>query len=403
MTHRSYWAALVVLALGACEFVAGLHEIEFVSTTAGGTGGSGGAVHGGGTGGGVCEHAGYPSPPSASDPGADDVAFVLAARRLDFGETDLQNGPLVGYDLDGLCTCQGQGDSCKEPEFADAEHCDGPAGRDNAVARLFAQAAAFSSDLSSEVHTQRAEMGLWTFLVRVDAYNGMPNDLDVRLAIYVSPGFDVDPCTPATMPAWDGNDAWPVGHTSIEPPNGTGGMGGGGTGGSSTCIEVADGYDVDQPRFVDPRAYVTNGTLVASLAEVGIALEAGSVMPEIRMTAGFLTGELIRDTTTGRWRIENGVLAGRWQVKNVMAAVAAMLSDGELVCTDHPFYRPIEEAVCGHVDIASTLGGPTTPCDALSAALGFGAEQAQLGSVYITPGVPAGCPPELDPANDDCP
>lgn len=406
---HAWLGAALILWLGACELVAGLNEIEFTvaassSSTAGGGGQGGGQA---------CEHALYPSPPSVSDPGPDDVAFVAAVRRLDFGETDLANGPTVGYDLDGFCTCQGQGDSCREPDFADADHCDGPIGRDNAMAQLFAQTAAFSNDLSSEFHSQRAETGQWTFLVRVDEYNGLPNDLAVRVALYVSPGFDVDPCTPSITPAWDGTDVWPVGHASLEPPGagGAGGAaGGGGAGGMAgaggaggNCVTSDDSYDVDRPRYVDPGAYVVGGTLVASLPEIGISLESGSTTPEIRMTAGFLTGRVTRDGGTGRWRIDDGLLVGRWQVVEVMKAVVAMLSDGEVVCTDHLLYEPIEEAVCNHLDIASQLGGPTTPCDAISVAIGFEAEQALLGSVYVTSGVPGGCPPATDPANDSCP
>src|SRR5262245_58669574 len=104
-----------------------------------GTGGSGGTGEGGGVGanggaaGGVCGHVQPPPPPSKTDSGAD-VELVVALRQFDVGETALRDGPSVGYDLDALCSCRGDGASCNPPAYARADTCDGPDGRDNAAA-----------------------------------------------------------------------------------------------------------------------------------------------------------------------------------------------------------------------------------------------------------------------------
>ncbi|MBW2526133.1 MAG: hypothetical protein JRI23_18270, partial [Deltaproteobacteria bacterium] len=160
-------AALVGTASGSSCFVEGFVLVEAAggATATGGTSGSGGAV--GGAGGGVCSHATWPSPPASADPGTNDVDFVVAARSIDFGEADLSQGATVGYDLDNHCTCQGEGDSCREPEWAVANHCDGPAGRDNAIAELFHDLATFDESFSSVTATERAERGNGTILVRV--------------------------------------------------------------------------------------------------------------------------------------------------------------------------------------------------------------------------------------------
>jgi hypothetical protein len=412
-----------LLAAGACEIVAGLTDLRFEPGGAAGAAGAGGAAtssSGGAGGQDGCPHATVPPPPGASDPGLDDVSFVVAVRRVDFGETDLTSGPLVGYDLDGFCTCQGQSDSCKEPASAIPNHCDGPAGRDNATAKVLAQAATFRKALTSKFHTERAEAGEWTLLVRVDGYNGKPNDLEVRVAVYASPGRDADPCL-STKPKWDGTDAWPIEHVSlVKPAPGTGGAGGSGAGGSGAgggpggaggsggaagagggCLGGGGGYDVDAPRYVDRSAYVTDGTLVANLPELAIAIDSDTQLVEVHLTAAFITGRPALDDA-GRWRIDDGLFAGRWKINDVLPAIAAMLADPKTVCTDDVLYKTVKDGVCAYPDIASKLGGISTPCDALSTGIAFEAEQALLGEVHVGNPKPPGCPPETDPANDSC-
>ncbi|MBI4705998.1 MAG: serine/threonine protein kinase [Deltaproteobacteria bacterium] len=46
--------------------------------------------------------------------------------------------------------------------------------------------------------------------------------------------------------------------------------------------------------------------------------------------------------------------------------------------------------------------GPTTPCDALSFGMAFEAAPAKLGRIVEVAAGPAGCPPEVNPASDNC-
>ena len=80
---------------------------ELVDTVTGGAGGTAGAGPGGSGGSSACESAEPPNAPDTSDPGPDDVDFVVATRSLDFGEEFDDDGPSVGYDLDTRCTCLG--------------------------------------------------------------------------------------------------------------------------------------------------------------------------------------------------------------------------------------------------------------------------------------------------------
>jgi hypothetical protein len=62
----------------------------------------------------------------------------------------------------------------------------------------------------------------------------------------------------------------------------------------------------------------------------------------------------------------------------------------------------MKTVVCRHADIVSTLGGPTSACNAISFGMAFDAEQARLGLVYEAPPPAFPCPPETDPALDHC-
>ncbi len=405
MTARAWIFSTIAAVLGITGASCLVDGFELVPSASGGGGGAGagagGAAEGGAGGSGGCTSATWPDPPPQPDPGVDDVDFVAAIRSIDFGEgaPDLsEEGPRVGYDLDGRCTCRGAGSSCQRPAFATATDCDGPGGVDNAGARLFALVAPFAKDLSSAYQSELADKGGWSLLVRVSEYNGKANDSAVRTALYPSPGIEADPCWPPGMaPVWDGNDPWPIDVASLEDP--AGGAGGGAGGDPGACEGVL-GYDYDKPRYVDTKAYVTGGVLVASLPELGLVLSGDTKTTVVKLTAGFATGRLQKSAVG--WRITDGVLAGRWPTKEIFAAIGGLVSNGGPVCTDDGVYSALKQKACTFVDIASALGGPTTECDALSLAMGFQAEPAKLGIAWQRTASVSPCPPETNPENDSC-
>jgi hypothetical protein len=353
----------------------------------------------GGVGGG-CRHASWPEPPETSDPGSD-IDLVLVVRQVDFGETSLQNGPAVGYDLDGRCTCQGEGSSCLEPSWATADHCDGPDGRDNAASQLFHTLSVFTDTLSSEANSQTAAAGTWSLVVRLRQYNGQPNDQQVEASLYPSPGRDNDPCFGgAYTPAWDGTDEWPVAADSLEGFGGASADAGTGAGGCQP--DAGGGLDIDAPRYTDPAAYVHDSVLVANLPEAGIVFSSSSRSTTMKITAGFLTARLEVDPLTGRWRLREGLLVGRWKLSDFFAMLGTFTTGGQPLCTTNLVYGVVKTEVCGYPDVASSLGGPTTACDAISFGMGFEAEQARLGNILSNPVTLSECSVETDPANDSC-
>lgn len=350
----------------------------------------------GGSGGAACNRRVWPPPPTDSSGGPDDVDIVVAARLINFGETDLSMGPLVGLDLDNHCTCQGDGPSCQAPPADESEHCDGPEGIDNAVAEFFKFLGTFDMDFTSGRYTTRAEEGNNSMLVRIRDYNGGANDDQVTLSLHPSPGRDTDPCGGPKQPSWDGTDTWPISSVSIRALGG-GGMGGG-MGGAPACGN--NGFDPDDPLYADSNAYVTNYVVVANVPDLALQFVSDDDSVAVRLTAGFVVGTL-RQEANG-WALRDGVIVGRWRLSDLFAMVGQITSQGQPICTDHPVYPLIKKSVCKFPDIASTLAGPTAICDALSFGLGFDAEAARFGAVIPQQPAPSLCPPATEPALDNC-
>jgi hypothetical protein len=391
--------------LAASCFVAGFD----VTTIGGSTTGAGGSAtsstttSGGGTstgGSSTCQHATWPSLPANPDPGPDDVEIVVAVRHVDFGETQADVGVSVGYDLDNRCTCQGEDSACLVPEAAQENICDGPEGRDNNAAYLFNHLLLYTDALTSAANNDNIARGDWTMLIRVRGYNGQPNDGQVEFTLFGSPGRDNDPCIADPAPVWDGSERWPVDVESLVF-SGTGGAGGGtAEGGCAAMTEVIDGYSLDNPKFTDPSAYVSGGVVVANLPEAGISLAGADRIVHMNVTAGFMTARIEQDETSGGWALRDGLLVGRWKIVEFFRMLTDLDYNDEPVCPGTIAFELVKAEVCKFPDVASTLGGPTTPCDALSLGMSFDADPALLGMMWRTGATGNTCP--QDPTTVTC-
>jgi hypothetical protein len=366
---------------------------------AGGLGGAGGAGGMAGTGAQECTHTIPKAQPVTPDAGPDDVDFVAAVRSIDFGEgaKDLDAlGPQVGFDLDGRCTCDGEGSSCKLPSgTSEKDHCDGPGGIDNTAAKLFKAAAPFTDNASSADQSKRANEGAWSLLIRIKDYNGKANDAQITASLHPSPGFDHQSCVPrGEPPKWDGSDAWPIDAASLQKGTGPGADGGGG------CPGGVKGYTFDKPRYVDTQAFVNDNVFVANLPDAELIFSGATGPTAIHLTAGFITGTIEKGASG--YRITNGVLTGRWKLNDMFVSLSSLVSNGVGLCTDSTIYQLLKGPVCNAPDILSALRGPTSPCDAVSFAVGFSTEPAKLGVVWIAETMPPICPDETNPANDSC-
>lgn len=328
-----------------------------------------------------CAHATYPPPPAVMSAGGS-LDFVSALYTMDVGESQPPGTLNIGLDLDKTCTCEGEPTSCANPSWIPKGkvYCDGLDGRDNGFARLFAlfSLALGMGNFGSPRFTQRAQHGDWSLLIRVRGYNGLPDDDQVEVSVYPTTGF----AGTGMSPNWDGNDAWPIPSSS-----------------------VSDGKtgkpDLDSPIATDANAWVTNGTVVASLKAADLLLGAETSRVLITLTAGVVMGKLTKGPKG--YQIDDGIIAARWKTSDAFAALGTFInSKGDPFCTDDFYYSGAKTQLCSLVDIRSTLGGPTDPCDALSLGISFTAQPAKLG-VLVPPAPPGDtCAPAVDPANDAC-
>jgi hypothetical protein len=322
----------------------------------------------------ACMPAGYPDPPGGPDDGISLPGLVFAVHSIDLGD----NGSIPGYDLDHVCTCfDDAGPSCVGRSLQPNLYCDQPpnTGVDNQSAKLFqffslANMGLFGSDYFSA----QANGGRWSLLIKVDGYNGKPDDPMVQVSIYPSRGLS------GKMPAWDGSDVWPVAPQAV------------GDGG------------VNDPVFVSNGAYVAGGVLVATVPTTQVTLAgSGPDTITVQLKAGVITAQIVSMGTT--WRLKGGILAARWATRDVFAALSSYRDNqGHPFCTDQAVFGTVKSAICDDADILVDGTQPkSAPCDAISVGLGFTADPVVLGDVSDAGTDAPGCPPATDPLTVTCP
>lgn len=336
----------------------------------------------------LCQKLSYPGYPM-DVPDSGDIDFVVAVRTVELGESAPADNP-VGINLDQTCTCISEGPSCIYPTWANKDHCDDKNGVDNAAAKVFKSivAALGETGFGSSFYSKMAEEGEWSLLLRVQGYNGQLNDPKVKFSIYTTPGYGNTvgaggaggmPVEPD--PKWDGTDEWDVSTDSLQ-----------------------DMATLDLPIYFDDKAYVSEGTLVANLTESVIRFAGTNSKLSIKLTAGSFLGSIQNPASDSLgFRIVNGTVSGRWKTEDLFDNLGTFTAEGQSFCNDGGFiYNTFKKTVCGYVDIASTLGGPTLECDSLSFAMRVQTHPAKLGPIYVPDDAMSSCPVGQNPADDGC-
>ncbi len=358
-----------------CHAVAGL-EGDFVAQAGAGEGGAGAtsATGGGGEAGAplTCELVLPPVKPAAADTGTS--TFTVAVRNVYLGE-DAEAVP--GFDLDGRCTCNAEGDidrtfatSCAAPPGAsDVDACDAAGGVDTQAAKLFKQLGVAGFDSSNM--SNGANDGAWSLLLRVEGYNEQADDSEVTVS-----AFNTLPTDP---PLWDGLDELPVDPESL-----------------------VDGTSLDQPKNTTTKAYVANHTLVVSLEEAVIVLRDpnGSAL-RVDLDGAFFIAT-IEPTATGLG-LRNGVATGKWPASELFKSFDDFRVDPVgAICTDDPTFIILQKKICESLDINAGSPNPVETCDALSFSIAFDADPAVVGAPVTVTQPSDGCPPETLPSTASC-
>gem|GEM_PF-2648587 len=318
-----------------------------------------------------CEHALPPSRPDAADvPGGLSLTFALSHLALVSG-----NGDRVGFDLDGVCTCDERpgtaraGASTCAPRRPEEPLCDRPGGRDNGAAAVFAKLIPDRAEAGVDVGFDiGVREGVGGVLVELGEYSGAASDPSVFVAFYDSPGLDPpSDCDGGTRgdagvngegkhrPAWGGCDAWRLGEGAL--------LGA-------------------RPRTFTRDAWVAGGVLVARFTTLGIRIGA----TEAILYDAILSATLERPAPPGQPRLTGGVLAGRALGAEILRVFGEQVVLGRPLCLDAVSSTIFRAAACATLDLGSSPDA-AAPCDSMSFTVEVAGGLARKGT--IAPSAPA--------------
>jgi cysteine-rich repeat protein len=351
-----------------------------------------------------CHSAGIPSPADRPAGGDDSVRgsdLYLGMTRVWLGaepteaESDSGRDPwqALGFDLDGVCTnsatCGGSpGGSCRSP--GPAIPFDGVACRDNTFGRL-QPVIALMRDLGSDLGLNedsfncQLHRGGYNMLVRVQGYNGQPEDPHVRVDYYMSTGLEEPtrwtcPLEDfARQPRWRSVRTWAIDDAALTGP-------------------ILTPGSLPDSKFADADAYVRGGYLVARVPDATPQGFLGDGEPYrgfvYKAQQGLLVGHL-SEGQDGTWQIDDGLLGGRI-LKNDL--IQAFRESGFCEAGDATtIYQSMVDFVNETVDVlASGANDVEVDCDALSYAIGFEAAQLSPGSAAKAPPRVECCAPGKD-------
>jgi hypothetical protein len=340
----------------------------------------------------TCKHREPPPRPTVLDAGGS-LDLVFAVNDGTFGtggQLDGEGGlayESIGFDLDGKCTGEGEGTSCREPPGVPvANYTDGVEGIDNSVAAFTQVVNPTAFDLAP-VTADGVDV-----VFRVRDYNGLADDDQVDLAVYAARSLDPrppgDPHAGSSDLFWDGRDRWRVIPDTLAPNDG-------------------GALDVDRPRYHDGQAYVTHHVLVAHLPEV-LWSSSPNVPTWLAHNQELVLAGTLEPTDGGDWGFDEIVTGQRVSIANLLAQVARAPYQSMPIptCTVATVYREVKAVACANRDISVSMStaGSSAACDALSGSSILHARAALLSQLL---GPPVDPPPDcedsgIDPDNDSC-
>ncbi len=410
--HRSRFVVVVAATLGsfgaACQLIAGIKDHRFqVEVQPDEAGAADSASTESAAPLDPCVHLGLPERPDAAFDGVTN-RYIFAVRTVDFSGGDDAGQPL-GFDLDGVCTCDPRpytahagATSCTPP--GGQSLCDGDGGVDNALFGPFRQIAAAlgPAGAGKALLGTQAECGRETLLLVLRDYNGKADDAHVSVGLIPSYGIQEShdageipdsSCTTSPDPPypakWDGTDKWSF----------------------AMGTALRQGGEVF-PVINSPDAFVTGYRLVVPpVRAINLFLGAQSVEVSSPATIATLVGvdadgnDVLPGAAAAGYRLADGMISGRIAVGALLSTVGQFKpksADGGLLCNDVFFSNLVKGEACRARDIQSDPAKDFQPpgdtpfaCDAVSTAISFTGQMAQIGNGYSPDAGPeAGCPAE---------
>jgi hypothetical protein len=389
-------------AIGACQVLAGIEDRTFTVVDAsapppdaGEAGGEAEAALPD-----PCEHSGPPPRPQIPFDETN-YKYIVAIRSADFSGGD-GAGHALGFDLDGVCTCDkrpgtahGGASSCAAPSGSSV--CDFDGGVDNAVFTPFQSITKFTPNVNGDLIGNQLMCGRQTLLIYIAGYNGKADDDLVSVGLVPSWGIqepqeagvpDADcyltgspeeRAQPPYPARWDGTDRWSTFPNSVAR-------------GSGNVVPngiVFDAYVAGYRLVVptDPTRTMTFflGGSTITVAEPLVVADLVGIDGQGNDVDGGAPGGATN------FRIAGGVLAGRVAAQQFLDGVGLLKKgSGDLLCQDPVLTLAAIKVVCPARDITSDPlrdiqtqpDGAPYGCDAVSVAIRFSAVPAQIGEDY---------------------
>jgi hypothetical protein len=343
-----------------------------------------------------CTALGLPSRPAPSDAGADGPEPInMAVKLFDFG-IDTKIAP-AGFNLDRVCSPGVAQGSCatKENEATFAKYARDldDKGTDNAGYGLITYLSYLGDAFRPAEINQRLADGEFGIVLRLASWNGTPEDDDVLVEVFPAIGVALDP--DAGVPVTGGKPAFVAADTWMR--------------------DRRFQNIVDASRIRSASAFVTGGKLVASFDSVTLPITVPSDKKplDIVVREGFLYASLVPDGAS--WKLEKGVLAGRWRTADILAQVRTIYIKDTIglknvyICDPNlpiPVYTAVKKEVCDGRDLraSSREDNKGLPCEAVSAGIRFDSYALDTpGPFADLPVVPARCQQDGSvPEGDDC-
>jgi hypothetical protein len=348
-----------------------------------------------------CVRAGVPSvndrPQNAGGDGGPVLLFAI--RSMALGSLDRDQEPTedawqtLGFDLDGVCTnsksCPGENKvSCTS--LGTGIPFDGLSCRDNTFGRLEATAVSLPGvgkqfGLSNDGFNCALCNGNYNFVIQLSDWNGEPDDSNVRIDFYPSPGtdkvldwecsLDDPPGAWRSRGCWTAQDRWTLANGSFDGP-------------------IAPEGKLPPAKLNDPSAYVRQGYVVGQLpsnASFWFPGDRGAVAAyPLKIQQGVFAGKITQKD--GVWRIEDGTIAGRAKKEDIIGAFEDLG-----FCQGHEYFGTMLNYVSSSLDVlASGAVSEEATCDSLSVGIGFEAEQADVSRTAVDVAALPGCPVVTD-------
>lgn len=321
-----------------------------------------------------------------------DLYFALSSMALGSldrkGEATEGAWKTLGFDLDGLCTLS---PTCKssDPTFScepqSAMPADGDYCRDNTFGKLEADTIALQGlgkefGLSNDAFNCALCRGDYNFLFRISGWNGEPNDSNVRLDLYPSPGIEAAPTSwqcdlEAPLGSWKSNSCWTEADKFTIQTKSTQG--------------TPSAAGLGPALLNDPSAYVREGYIVGLLPENTLfwfpAKSAALAFP-LKLQRGVVVGKLVKDGES--YRIEDGTIAGRARGQDLLEAFESLG-----LCAGHPLFSLATTQLGLSSDVLYTgINSDEAACDSISVGIGFDARAASFSGTERAPSDLPGCP-----------